>query len=123
MCLFHRFSLDRTKARAKCHGEEFLFFICVCVCVYVCMCVLSHVQLFVTPWTVVRQTPLSVNFPQGYWSGLPFPPPGDLPNPGTEPPSSGSPALAGIFFTTAPPRKPFLLLAAVVSICMDETLQ
>ena len=102
MCLFHRFSSDRTKARAKCHGEGFLFFMCMCVCVHVCMCVLSHVQLFVTPWTVAGQTPLSVNFPQGYWSGLPFPPPGDLPNPGTGPPSSGSPASAGIFFTTAP---------------------
>ena len=99
MCLFHKLSSDRTKARAKCHGEGFLFFICVCVCV--CVCVPSHVQLFVTPWTVARQTPLSVNFPQGYWSGLPFPPPGDLPNPGIEPTSPGSPALAGVFFITA----------------------
>ena len=62
----------------------------VCVCVCVCVCVPSHVQLFVTPWTVARQTPLSVNFPQGYWSGLPFPPPGNLPDPGIEP---WSPAL------------------------------
>ena len=44
-----------------------------------------------TPWTVARQAPLSVGCSrQGYWSGLPCPPPGDLPNPGTEP---GSPAL------------------------------
>ena len=76
-----------------------IFILCVCVCV--CVCVPSHVQLFVTPWTIARQTPLSVNFPQGYWSGLPFPPPGDLPNPGIEPTSPGSPALAGVFFTTA----------------------
>ena len=41
-----------------------------------------------------------------YWSGLPFPPPGDLPDPGIEPKSLASPALAGEFFTTAPPRKP-----------------
>ena len=46
---------------------------------------LSHVQLFVTPWTVPCQAPLFMRFPmQEYWSGLPFPPPGDLPNPRTE---------------------------------------
>ena len=51
----------------------------------------SHVQLFVTPWTVARQVPLSVGFSrQEYWSGLPFPSPGDLPDPGIEP---RSPAL------------------------------
>ena len=53
--------------------------------------VLSPVQLFVTLWTAACQTPLSMKFSkQEYWSGLPFPPPGDLPNPGIEP---GSPAL------------------------------
>ena len=47
---------------------------------------LSRVQLFVTPWTVACQAPLSMGFSrQEYWSGLPFPPPGDLPDPGTEP--------------------------------------
>ena len=47
---------------------------------------LSHVRLFVTPWTVVYQSPQSMEFSrQEYWSGLPFPSPGDLPNPGTEP--------------------------------------
>ena len=60
----------------------------------------------VTPWTAARQVPLSVGFPrQEYWSGLPVPSPGDLPNPGTEHASLGSPALAGRFFTTAPPGK------------------
>ena len=50
------------------------------------MCVLSHVQLFVTSWTVAHQALLSMGFPrQEYWSGLPFPPPGDLPDPGIEP--------------------------------------
>ena len=54
---------------------------------------------FATPWTVAHQTPLSMGFPrQEYWSGLPWPPPGDLPNPGIEP---ASPALAGGFFTTS----------------------
>ena len=61
---------------------------------------LSCVRLFVTPWTVAFQAPLSLKFPrQEYWSGLPFPFLGDLPVPGIEP---GSPALAGSFFTTKP---------------------
>ena len=61
----------------------------------------SHVQLFVTPWTVARQAPLSVGFSrQEYWNGLPCPPPGDFPDPEIEPTSLMSPALAGVFFTT-----------------------
>ena len=52
------------------------------------------------PWTVARQAPLSMGFPrQEYWSGLPFPPPGDLPDPGIESTSVMSSALAGRFFT------------------------
>jgi len=63
----------------------------------------NHVQLFATPWTLAHQVPLSMVFPrQEYWSGLPFPPPGDLPNPRMEPESLVSPALAGGFFTTEP---------------------
>ena len=47
---------------------------------------LSHIQLFVTPWSVAQQAPLSMGFfRQEYWSGLPFPSPGDLPNPGIKP--------------------------------------
>ena len=47
---------------------------------------LSCVRLFATPWTIAYQTPPSMGFSrQEYWSGLPFPPPGDLPNPGIEP--------------------------------------
>ena len=69
------------------------------------MCVLSrfsHVQLSVTIWTVAHQAPLSMEFSrQEYWSGLPCPPPGDLPDPGIEPKSLMSPALAGAFFTTS----------------------
>ena len=53
------------------------------------ICILSHfshVRLFATPWTGARQAPLSMGFPrQKYWSGLPFPPSGDLPNSGIEP--------------------------------------
>ena len=58
---------------------------------------------FVIPWTVTRQAPLSMGFPRHeYWSGLPFPPPGDLSDPGIEP---VSPALAGGFFNTEPSGK------------------
>ena len=66
----------------------------------------SYVPLFVTSWTVALQAPLSMEFPrQEYWSGLPFPPPGDLPDPRIEPASLGSPALAGGFFTIQPSGK------------------
>ena len=69
-----------------------------------CVCLLSHVRIFATPWTVSCQAPLSIGFSrQEYWSGLPFPPPGDLPYPEVEP---MSPALTGGFFTTEPPGKP-----------------
>ena len=58
------------------------------------------------PLTVVHQTPLSMEFSrQANWSGLPVPPPENLPNPGIEPSSPISPALADGFFTTAPPEK------------------
>ena len=61
----------------------------------------SHVRLFVTLWTVARQAPLSMGFSrQEYWSGLPFSPPGDLPDPRIELVSLTSPGLAGRFFTT-----------------------
>ena len=60
------------------------------------MCVLSGVWLFVTPWTIVLQAPLPMWFSkQEYWSVQPFPSPGDLPNPRTEP---GSPALQAYFY-------------------------
>jgi len=62
------------------------------------------VPLFVTSWTVAHQTPQSTGFPrQEYWTGLPFPFPGDLPHPGIIP---TSPALAGGFFTIEPPERP-----------------
>ena len=62
---------------------------------------LSCVRLFAIPWTVACQAPLSTGFSrQESWSGLPCPPPGDLPDPGIKPASLMSPALAGGFFTT-----------------------
>ena len=61
----------------------------------------SHVELFATPRTIAQQAPLSMGFSkQEYWSALPCPPPGDLPNPGIKPVSLMSPALADRFFTT-----------------------
>ena len=62
----------------------------------------SHVQLFETPWTVAHLAPLPMGFSrQEYWSGLPFPSPGDLPDQGIEPTSLLSPELAGRFFSTS----------------------
>ena len=70
-------------------------------CVLSCF---SCVRLFLTLWTIALQAPLSMGSSrQEYWSGLPCPPPGNLPNPGIEP---ASPALAGGRFTTEPPGKP-----------------
>ena len=61
-------------------------------------------RLRATRWTVAHQAPLSMEFPrQEYWSGLPFPPPGDLPDSGIKP---KSPSLTGEFFTPEPPGKP-----------------
>ena len=65
---------------------------------------LSRVQLFGTPWTVAYEALPSMGFSrQEYWSGLPFPSPGDLPNPGTEP---RSPALQADASPSELPRKP-----------------
>ena len=76
---------------------------------YVCVCVLNHVRLFVTPQTVAHQAPLSMGFPrQEYWSRVPCPPPGDLPDSEIEPMSIVSPALAGRSLTTLPPGKLFV---------------
>ena len=73
-------------------------------CVLSCF---SRVRLFAVLWTIICQAPLSVGFfRQEYWSGLLCPPPGDLPDPGIEPESLKSPALACGFLTTGPPGKP-----------------
>ena len=71
------------------------------VCRAYCLC---HLQLFATPWTATRQAPLSMGFSRPeYWSGLPCPPPGDLPNPGIEP---RSPALQADSLQSEPLGKP-----------------
>ena len=83
---------------------------------YVCIslaCMLSHfscVLLFATPWTVACQAPLSMGFSrQEYWSGLPCPPPTDLPTPGIKPTWVMSPALQGDSLLLAQPGKPLRL--------------
>ena len=74
------------------------------LCTFIAAQSLSCVQLFCDPVTTACQAPLSIEFPrQEYWSGFPFLPPRDLPDPGIEP---MSPALAGSFFTTEPQGKP-----------------
>ena len=66
----------------------------------------NRVQLFATLWTIAHYAPLSMGFSrQEYWSGLPFPPPGDFANPGIEPMSPVFPALQEDFFTTEPLEK------------------
>ena len=74
---------------------------------YISVQSLSHVQLFVTLWTVAHQATISMGFlRQEYSSGLPFPPPGHLLDPGIECTCTLAPALVGRFFTTEPPGKP-----------------
>ena len=69
----------------------------LCVCTRMCICMLSRVRLSAAPWTVAYQVPLfMIFFRQEYWSGLTFPSPGDLLDPGIEP---VSPAMASRFFT------------------------
>ena len=99
---------------------------CVCICVCVCVCeVASVVSRFVaTPQTVAHQAPLFMGFSrQEYWSGLPCPPPGDLPDPGIEPASLMSPALAGRFFTTIAtweaPIRPVTYKLLLCHMCTD----
>ena len=76
------------------------------MCAYILsavLCSVGRVWLFLSLWTVAHQAPLPMGFSrQEYWSGLSFPPPGDLPDPGIKP---ASPVLTGGFFTTEPPEK------------------
>ena len=75
---------------------------------------LSHVRLFATPWTVAYQAHLSMGFSrQECWSGLPFPSPGDLPDPGNEP---RSPALQADALPSEPPGKPRALTCYLINL-------
>ena len=80
---------------------------CVCVCVCVCERACSVMSDSETLWTVALSVPLSKEFSkQEYWSELPFPTPGYLPDPGINLSSLAPPTLAGRFFTIASPGKP-----------------
>ena len=71
---------------------------------------------FAIPWAAVHQaSPFMAFSRQEYWNGFPFPPPGDLPDPGIQP---ESPALAGGFFTTVPPGKPILVVKVKLLSCV-----
>ena len=81
--------------QSKFHKDHYIN---MSMCLLSCFC---HVQLSGTLWTSAHQAPLSLGFfRQEYWSGLPCPPPGDLPDLGIEPASLTSPVLIGEFFTT-----------------------
>ena len=82
---------------------------------------LSRVWLFVTPWTVAHQAPLSREFSrQEYWRGLPCPTPGDLPNSGIEP---GSTTLQAVPLLSEPPGKSMLLtLLIILEACLEEEI-
>ena len=95
LCIWTRNLIPRTLLTRKSLQRKKLY-------INVCPQSLSHDWLFVTLWTVARQAPLSKGFfKRGYWSGLSFPPPGDLPNPGIEPAFCVS-CIAGRFFATEP---------------------
>ena len=79
-------------------GSDISSFTSMCVCAQL----LSHVQLFAVPWTIAHQAPVSMEVSrQVYWSGLPLPIPGHLPDPGIESVSLASPAFTGKFFITS----------------------
>ena len=85
-----------------------------CILYFVCAC--SVVSDSATPWIVARQAPLSMEFSkQEYWSGLPFPSPETLLDPGIKPMSSASPALADGFFITEPPGKSHFTLHHILN--------
>ena len=89
----------------------------MCVCMLIC---LSCVQLFMTPWTVAKQAPMSVGFSrQEYWSELPCPPQGDLPNPEIKPQCLMFPALAVGFFTTSAIWEAHIYVYIFIFICIN----
>ena len=107
-CPTHRDPMDCSLPGSSIHGifqARVLEWLAIAFSINTPTCMLSHfstVWLFVTPWTVACQAPLSVGFSRKeYWSGWPFPSPGDLPHPGAEPTSLTSLPLAGGLFTTS----------------------
>ena len=99
MIALHNQRAKRGKINIKVYWAEFFGYSSMLVCMPSCF---NHIRLFATPWTVAHQAPLSVGFSrQEYWSGLPCPPPGDLPDPGIKSTSLMYLAPAGRFFTTS----------------------
>ena len=118
----HSLSSYHMKGNIRSNGKKFYpyihksfwsFLLCAILSFYgnhhlptLCAQSLSHVWLFAAPWTVALQAPLSRGFSKGeYWSGLPFPPPGDLPDSGIEPASLVSPTRVGRYFTISATRE------------------
>ena len=114
--LWAEHTADCQKKMNNINSMKILNFLILCVCV----CVLSCVHLFTTPWTIARQALLSVGFPrQEYWSGLPFPSPGDLPNAGTEPLFPVSPAVSGRLLVQTNCSTPIIF----VHVCLQRYMQ
>ena len=107
----------------KLHSILDIIYICCYISNILHACVLSsisHVQPFATRWPITRQVPLSMWLSrQEYWSELPCPSPGDLPNPGMKPASLMSPALAGGFFTTSTTWEDQLHILLITNLYMD----
>ena len=88
----------------------------------ICVCV-SHSVRSNSSWPWAHQAPLSMGFSrQEYWSGLPFPSPGDLPNPGIKPMSLESPTLAGRFFTTSTTWEAHTIYWSLPRLCLQTIL-
>ena len=105
--IFGTVGLSAPSLSTRCQVTELFTWSCVCVylCCEMCACILSHfsgVQLLVTQWTIDHQASPFIGLSRHrYWSGLSCHPQGDLPDPGIEPMSLTSPALAGRFFITS----------------------
>ena len=120
--LVSKFLIVDDTLQIKYQHDGILLLCCTCTIftimstyVRVCVHTFSHLQLFATPGTRAHQAPLAKEFSrQEQQSRLPYPSPGDVPNPGIKPVSSVSPALAGRFFTTEPPGKPHVYLYSCV---------
>ena len=93
--------------------------VCVCVCACVCVCVsLQSCLTFCYLWTVAHQAPLFMGFSrQEYWSELPIPPPGNLPDPGIEPTSPGAPVLHSLPHATMEDIYIYIYLSIMESFC------
>ena len=94
--------------KVMCHVLECVF---VCVCVQLCLILCNPMDY------KACQVPVSMGFLRQCWNGLPFPPPGDLPNPGIKPISLASSALAGRFFTTEPSGIPLECGLCIYLLC------